>query len=154
MDPDPTAIDDYIRVNRGTYTDDAIREMLITVGHEPAAIEEGFRRLGLEPAWNPMPDPGPATGLIAEAWILFTIGGLLGLAGFSMAASFGSGGSFPIFLVAYIGVGLGIVLLLRWAVPKLGIRGVWAGVIGVALVPIFGALMFGTCAAAFAAGRG
>jgi hypothetical protein len=153
MDPDPTAIDDYIRANRGTYNDEAIRDTLIAAGNDPSAIEAAFRRLGFEPAWNPIPDPGPATGLVTEAWILLTIGGLVGLAGFSMAASFGSGGSFPIFLAAYLTIGLSIVLLLRWAVPKFGIKGIWAGVLGVAMIPIFGAVMFGTCVAAFAAGR-
>ena len=150
MDPDPTAIDDYIEANRGTYTDEAIRDHLASAGHDPAAIEAGFRRLGVQPSWDPVADPGPATSLVTEAWILLAIGGLLGLAGFSMAASFGSGGSLPIFLVAYLGIGLAIVLLLRWAVPRLGIRGIWAGVVGVLMIPIFGAVMFGTCVAAFA----
>lgn len=154
MDPDPTAIDEYVRANRGTYTDEAIREALIGVGHDPATIEAAFRRLGFEPVWNPIADQGPATGLVTEAWILLIVGGLTGLAGFAMASSFSTGGSFPLFVVAYVGLGLGIVLLLRWAVPKLGIRGVWAAVIGVALLPIFGALMFGTCVAAFNIGRG
>ncbi len=153
MDPDPTAIDDYIRANRGTYTDEAIRDNLVSAGHDRSAVEAAFRRLGFEPSWNPLEDPGPAMTLVTAAWIMFVVGGLAGLAGFSMAASFGSGGSFPIFLVAYVGIGLGIVLLLRWAVPRFAIRGLWAGVLGVALVPIFGAVMFGTCIAAFAAGR-
>jgi hypothetical protein len=147
--PEPGAIQDYIKANRGTYTDEAIRDTLMGVGHDPADIEAAFRRLGFEPKWNPIPDPGPATGLIAEAWILFIVGGLAALAGFLAATSFNSSGSLPLFLVAYLGIGLGIVLVMRWAVPRLGIRGVWAAVIGVALVPIFGALMLGACAAAF-----
>ena len=149
MDPDPSAIDEYIRTNRGTYTDEAIRDTLMGAGHDLADIEAAFQRLGFEPKWNPIPDPGPATGLIAEAWILFIVGGLTALAGFLAAAGFNRSGSLPVLLAAYLGIGLGIVLLMRWAVPKLGIRGVWAAVIGVALVPLFGALMFGTCAAAF-----
>lgn len=71
-----------------------------------------------------------------------------------MAASFGSGGSLPIFAAAYLGIGFGIVLLLRWAVPRFRIKGIWAGLLGLALIPIFGALMFGTCVAAFSIGRG
>lgn len=154
MQPGPSAIDEYIQQNKATYTREAIREHLVAAGHDPAAIDEAFGRLGADPSWNPVEDPGPATGLVAAAWILFTIGGLTGLAGFSMAASFGSGGSLPLFLGAYIGVGLAIVLLLRWAVPRLNIRGVWAAILGVVLVPIFGALMFGTCVAAFGIGSG
>jgi hypothetical protein len=71
-----------------------------------------------------------------------------------MAASFGSGGFFPIFAVGYLGIGFAIILLLRWAVPRFGIKGIWAGLLGLALIPIFGALMFGTCVAAFTIGRG
>ncbi|HTI29585.1 MAG TPA: hypothetical protein VL687_04435 [Methylomirabilota bacterium] len=149
MGPDSSDIDAYIRANRGTYTDEAMRDALIAVGHDASAIEAAFGRLGFQPGWNPIPDPGPATGLVAEAWILFIVGGLTALTGFLAASGFNSSGSLPLFLVAYLGIGLAIVLLVRWAVPKLGIRGAWAAVIGVALVPIFGTLMVGTCAAAF-----
>ena len=149
MESDARPIDDYIAANRGAYTDEAIRDNLVSAGHDPAAIEEGFRRSGALPPWDPIADPGPATSLVTEAWILLAMGGLLGLAGFSMSASFGSGGSLPVFLVAYLGIGLAIVFLMRWAVPKLGIKGIWAGILGVAMIPIFGAIMFGTCIAAF-----
>lgn len=155
VDPDPTSIDDYIRTNRGTYTDDAIRDTLVSAGHDRLAVDAAFRRVGYGPAWNPGPPSAPdGGGLIAEAWILFGVCGLLGLGGFAMASAFSSTGSFPLFLIVYIGLGLGIVLLLRWAVPRLHIRGAWAVVIGFALVPIFGALMFGTCIAAFGIGSG
>ena len=77
-----------------------------------------------------------------------------GLAGFGMAASFGSGGVLPVFAVGYLSIGFAIVLLLRWAVPRFRIKGIWAGLLGLILIPIFGGLMFGTCVAAFAVGRG
>jgi len=153
MDPDPTAIDDYIQANRGTYTDEAIRDNLVSAGHDPLAVEAALRRTGPGTAWNPEPQPAATGGLMAEAWILFIACGLIGLAGFAMASSFSTGGSFPFFLIAYIGIGLAIILLVRWAVSKVGIRGLWAGILGVALVPIFGALMFGTCVAASSIGR-
>jgi len=149
MDPDPTPIDDYIKANRGIYTDEAIRDNLVSAGHDPIAVEAAFRRIGPGTAWNPKPQAASTGGLMTEAWILFIACGLLGLAGFAMANSFSTAGSLPFFLIAYIGIGLAIILLLRWAVSKVGVRGLWAGVIGVALVPIFGALMFGTCVAAF-----
>lgn len=154
MSNDMTEIDDYIRANRGTYTDEAIRETLVSAGHDRLAVEAAFRRVGFGPDWNPAAEPPGAGGLMAEAWSLFIVCGLLGLGGFAMASSFSSTGSFPFYLVAYSGIGLVIVLLVRWAVPKFGIRGVWAVVLGVALMPIFGALMFGTCVAAFGIGSG
>lgn len=157
MDHDPRAIDDYIRENNRRYNAEAIRKQLIGAGHEPAAVDDALRRAGL--GRRTYGDAGsgtsgPASGLVGLAWAVFVVAGVLGLVGFGMAASFGSGGALPIFLIAYIGIGVGLIALLRWAVPRFGIRGGWAALIGVALFPIFGALMFGTCVAAFGIGRG
>ena len=145
---DPT-IRDYIEAMTGQYTPQAIRANLITAGHDPAAVDVALAAFASERAAR----SSAGDGLLAEAWILFIIGGVTGLAGFGMAASFGSGGFFPIFAVGYLGTGVAVILLLRWAVPRFRIKGIWAGLLGLALVPIFGALMFGTCAAAFAVGR-
>lgn len=154
MDADPT-IDEYIRANRGRYTDDAIRDTLVAAGHDRLAVDAAFRRVGFGPDWNPAPAPSRgSSGLLTEAWTLFIVCGVLGLGGFAMASAFSTTGSFPVFLIVYIGIGLAIVLLVRWMVRKVGIKGAWAGVIAVALVPIFGALMFGTCIAAFGIGSG
>ncbi len=154
MDPDPTAIDDYIRANRSTYTQEAIRDNLVAAGHDPAAVDGRVRRVGLGTRLEPgasrrpapvgsSPRPGSSSSCAASsAWQASR-----------MAMSFSGHGSFPIFLWDLRWIGLAVVLLVRWAVPKLGIRGVWAGVLGVALVPIFGALMFGTCVAALRIGR-
>jgi hypothetical protein len=147
MDPN---IRDYIQAHTGRYTPEAIRSRLIAAGHDPAAIDAEFAAIAAEHATR----PSDTNGLLTEAWILFIVGGVTGLAGFGMAASFGSGGSFPLFAVAYLGIGFAIVLLLRWAVPRFRIKGIWAGILGLALIPIFGALMFGTCVAAFSIGRG
>jgi hypothetical protein len=147
MDPN---IRDYIRANTGRYTPEAIRANLIAAGHDPAAIDAEFAAIAA--GWDAR--SSGSDGLLSEAWILFIVGGVAGLAGFGMAASFGSGGFFPIFAVGYLGIGFGIILLLRWAVPRFHIKGLWAGLLGLVLVPVFGALMFGTCAAAFAVGRG
>jgi hypothetical protein len=159
MHSDPAAIDDYIKAYRGTYTDEAMRENLLAAGHELAAIDEAFMRAGpLDGSTTTQAARASSetSGLVVFAWILFVLGGILGLVGIGMAASFGSGGSLPLplFLIAYVGIGFGIILLLRWAVARFGIRGVWGGVLGLLLVPFFGALMFGTCAAAFTIGRG
>ena len=156
---DPDGIEQYIREHRPRYTDEAIRKNLIAAGHGPAAIDEAFRRFG--PVGQPT--PGEATrpsndqsGLMVFTWTLYILGGIVGLLGVALAASFGSGAGLavPIFLVAYLGVGFGIILLLRWAVPRFAIKGIWVGMLSLALVPIFGALMFGTCVAAFTVGRG
>lgn len=151
---DPGGIDEYIRNNRGTYTDEAIRATLISAGHDPADIGEAFRRVGVAApqAGAARPAVKGMSALLAFAWLLFVLGGIIGLLGIGMAASFGTIGSLPVYLIAYIGIGLAVVLLLRWAQPR--IRGVWAVVLGLLLIPIFGGLMFGTCAAAFAIGRG
>ena len=146
MDPN---IRDYIESMTGRYTPEAIRANLIAAGHDPAAVDAALAALASEREAS----SGPGDGLLAEAWILFIVGGVTGLAGFGMASSFGSGGSFPIFAAGYLGIGFAIVLLLRWAVPRFGIKGIWAGLLGLALIPIFGGLMFGTCVAAFAVGR-
>lgn len=155
MEPDPEGIARYIRESRAGYTDQAIRATLVAAGHDPAAIDEAFQRLGTalpEPTVVP-PSRQGMSALLAFGWLLFILGGITGLLGFGMAASFGSGGSLLLYLIAYIGIGLPVVLLLRWAEPRLRIRGVWAAVLGVVLIPAFGALMFGTCAAAFAVAR-
>ena len=147
MQIDPGAIEDYIKANRGTYTDQAIRENLVAAGHEPAAIDQAFARLGVvAPAAQPRK---PATGLVTFAWSLFMVGGLFGLAGFGMGGSYIAGASVPLYLIVFAGVGLALIFLLRWAVPRFGISGVGGWLIGLALVPIFGALLIGSCAAAF-----
>jgi hypothetical protein len=156
MDDEITA---YIIANRGTYTDQAIRETLIAVGHDPGAIDEAFDALGLvAPPSTDGAAAGRPSGLLEMAWIAFVIGGLAGLAGLALAGSASSGGSLPLSLGAYVsiyvGIGLLIMFLLRWAVPRFGLRGISAVLLGVALVPVFGALMLGTCGAAFAIGSG
>ena len=153
MEPDPEGIERYIRENRAGYTDQAIRSALLAAGHDPAAIDEALQRPGSAPPEVTAAPPARRgmSALLAFGWLLFIVGGITGLIGFGMAASFGSGGSLLVYLIAYIGIGLPIVLLLRWAEPR--IRGVWAAVLGVVLIPAFGALMFGTCAAGFAVGR-
>lgn len=152
----PGGIDEYIRNNRSRYTDEAIRGTLVAAGHDPAAIDEAFERLGsVAPGEKAAPRGVKGmSALLAFGWLLFILGGITGLLGIGMAASFGSGGSLPVYLIAYIGIGLALVLLLRWAEPRFRIGGIWAALLGIVLIPVFGGLMFGTCAAAFAIGRG
>jgi hypothetical protein len=159
LDHDPRAIDDYIRENNTKYNAQAIREQLIAAGHDPSAVDEAMSRADLGRriyGQHGSESSRPGSGLVGLAWALFAVGGVVGLVGLAMAMSFGSSGglALPIFGIAYVGIGLGLVTLLRWAIPRFGIGGVWASLIGLALFPIFGALMFGTCVAAFGIGRG
>lgn len=155
MDP---KIDAYIRENREKYTGEAIRDQLIASGHDPAAVDEAIQRLGLAapaaPETAARPRVAGMSALVAFGWLLFIVGGITGLLGMAMASSFGSNGSLPIFLIGYVGIGLAIALLLQWAVPRFRIGGVWAALLGVALIPVFAGLMLGICVAAFAASRG
>lgn len=144
--PEPDAINDYIEANRGSYTDQAIRENLVAAGHDPAAIDEALARLGA--ATPPTPAPKPATGLVTFAWFLFAFGGVVGLAGFGMGGYFIAGASVPLFLLVFGGIGFVVILLLSWAIPHYGIQGTGAFWIGLVLAPFYAALLYGGCAAA------
>ena len=146
MDP---KIGDYIRTHRDRYTPETIRAQLVDAGYDSAAVDAELAALASEPATT----SAVTNALLAEARVLLIVCGVAGLAGFALASSFGPGGSLLVYLAAYLGIGLGLMMLLRWAVPRLGIKGVWASILGLALIPIFGVLMYGTCAAAFAFGR-
>ena len=142
-----SGIDDYIKRNRGTYTDQAIRDNLEAAGHEPAAIDQAFARVGVAaPAAQPRK---PATGMVTFASVLLVIGGLFGLGGFAAGGSYVAGASIPLYLLVFGGIGIVLIFILRWAVRRFGISGGGAFLIGLALVPIYGALLIGGCAAAF-----
>jgi hypothetical protein len=155
-DADP--VRDYIRAHMQQHTREAIREQLIAGGHDPHRIdsvwEEEWRRASAMPN-----DLVAATGrnMTTLAWILLIIGGVVGAFGALLLASisgtYAAEASIPVFIgvyaAAYIGIGYGLVRLVRWAIPRFRITGWLAFLIGVALVPAYGALMFGGCAAAF-----
>lgn len=49
-------IEDYIRANRDKYAREALTEQLVAGGHNPAAVEGAWNRVGQsqpQPAWNP-----------------------------------------------------------------------------------------------------
>ena len=142
-------ITSYIQANRGTYTDQAIREKLIAVGHEPTVVDAAFSKLGLVPPADAPPMRGPS-GLVELAWGAFIVGGVSGLLGFLLAGSSSAEGSLPLFLGSYAAAGLIIIFVLRWAVRKFDLRGLPAVLVGIALIPVFGALMIGTCSAGLA----
>ena len=61
----PEPIDDYIRDNRGRYTREAIRENLITAGHDPTAVDQGWSRAEAVNAAESVPK-----GLSSRYWRL------------------------------------------------------------------------------------
>lgn len=142
---------DYIRANAQKYTREAIRARLLAAGHDPAQIDAAWE---LEMA-------SAAGGLVALAKVLFVVGALLGAVGAFAAlgaSSYTGSVSAPLFLIGYAisygAIGYGVVRLLRWAVPRYRIRGLWAGLLALVLLPAYGALMLGTCAGAFTFARG
>ena len=42
-------LDDYLRANRDAYTRDALTQRLVDAGHDPAAVEEAWSRIGAGP---------------------------------------------------------------------------------------------------------
>jgi hypothetical protein len=165
MDP---RIDEYIRSNRATYTREAIRAQLVSAGHDLADVDAAWDRVeaGSAPSvlggWNPRPPDSRGSALDASAlppfaMTLFLVGGIVGALGALLAlglqTSNGSGTYAVLVIVTYVvvygGLGLGVVWLTRVAARRLAIRGVWAVLAGMALLPIFGFAMFGGCLAAF-----
>ena len=99
-------MDDYIRQNRGRYTDEAIREQLIVAGHDPAAINEVWGRLEAE-------HPTVAAGWRVPRWMfaVLVVGGSVG-AGVAWAGQpYGAGGIAPF---AYLVIASIALLIGRW----------------------------------------
>ena len=158
MDPsnshDP--ITDYIRANLGRYTREAIRAQLIATGHDAAQIDAAWE---LEVGRARQAAPGNAVA--SFALFLYVFVGVIGA--FGAFAALGSSSylgsvSALIFLIVYAGsylaIGYAIVRLLRSAARRFRITGLWSGLLALALIPIYGALMLGTCLGAFNLARG
>ena len=157
MDPEVSnQVTDYIKANRARYTHEAVREQLIMAGYEPAQVDAAWElEVGSQPGGS------AGGGVVAFARVLFIIAALLGAVG-GLSLSSGSLGypkpaSLPIFwgtfAITYLAVGYGIIRLLRWAVRRFSIRSAWAALVGLALIPIYGAFMLGTCLGAFSLSR-
>ncbi|MDP9468325.1 MAG: hypothetical protein M3P32_06245 [Chloroflexota bacterium] len=157
MDPNiaQQQIAEYIRANGEKYTREAIRDQLVAAGHDPAQIDAALER-----EMGSARDGAPGAGLAVFAMVLFILAAVIGAFGavLLLGSAYVGSVSAPIFLVgyavSYAAIGYGIVRLLRWAGPRFRIRGAWAGLLGVALIPAYGALMFGTCLGAFTIARG
>ena len=145
-------IEAYLREHGSRYTTEALRSQLIAVGHDPAEVDAALReteaiRIG---------QARPASGLTDAAWAMYLIGGVLWVAGVLLLVALagalsGSGNLGPfvaIYAVAYFGLGYLVVRLVRLLVSRFDVRGVGAFLIGLALIPVYGALLLGTCLAA------
>jgi hypothetical protein len=152
MDP---GIEEYIRSNRAIYTREAREARLLRAGYDPADIDAAWDRV--EKVWNAGAPVADASALPGFAMTLFVVGGIVGalgaLAGLGIESSNGSHPNAVQFMITYAvlygSIGLVLVWLTRWLARRLSIRGAWAVLAGLALLPIFGFLMFGGCLAAF-----
>lgn len=116
MQEDPSAIDEYIEQNKATYTREAIRENLVTAGHDPAAIDEAWERLG---ASNAAPKPtGWRPGW--REFLLLVIGGAIGAAAVWSGQPYGAGGIAPIAYVIIVSIGFGIAKFISITIDRAG----------------------------------
>ena len=142
-------IRDYVRANLHAMTREAIRERLIAAGHDPKRVDEIW-----EQEWTAVTPPSTESALWTTSLVLLVVGGLIGGGAATLLASFMSseGGTatkfFVLYAILYVGLGLVIAWVVRWAARGLRISGGWALAIGIVLVPIYGGLMYGTCLAA------
>jgi hypothetical protein len=121
----------YIRENRGTYTDDAIRQLLIGAGHAQRAVDAGFREVERREIQEKR-DPnrwrlflGYAIGLFAAVFALVVWGSNM------VSRTYGLG--LPIWIVfMVIGLVLSIAIVRRNRAFALGLSG---GVLTALLVP-------------------
>jgi hypothetical protein len=90
-------LDEYLRANRDAYTRDALTQRLVEAGHDPAAVEEAWSRIGAGPItqWaasdGPVEAPGGQAGI---GTVLLAIALFLGYGGSillaAVAISYGS----------------------------------------------------------------
>jgi hypothetical protein len=90
-------LDDYLRANRDAYTRDALTQRLIDAGHDPAAVEEAWSRIGAGPISQWTASEGPVEAPRGQAGIgtvLLAIALFLGYGGSillaALAISYGS----------------------------------------------------------------
>lgn len=147
-------IEAYLREHGPKYTTDALRRELITAGHDPDEVDAALRETK---ATRSGTDKTPSSSGISDAaWALYLIGAVLGALGALLAVALaGMVNSatyavlfLAIYAITYLGLGYLLVRLVRWVASEFEIHGVGAVLLGLVLMPVFGALMFGTCVAA------
>ena len=151
-------IEAYLREHGARYTTDALRRELINAGHAPAEVDAALRETeGSRVANRPGAADAPrGSGLYETAWALYGIGAMFGAMGAALLLLILRGPPFTspplvfvaLYAVAYLGLGYLVVRLVRWAASRFEIHGVVAVLLGLVLLPVYAALMFGTCVAA------
>jgi hypothetical protein len=145
MDPKSDAIRDYILANRDRYTREAIREQLTAAGHSPDHVDRTWEELAAS-----QPRPSRLNGVAVFALVLLVIGAAVGAFGAFLVTSFnyviarGPAGFFLLYAVLYLGIGVAIV----WVASRIRASENVQLVIGVLLIPVYIALLLGTCLAA------
>jgi hypothetical protein len=144
-------IRDYIRANLATHTQEAIRSQLIAAGHTPERIGAVWAE-----EWKGVALERSVGNLRALSLSLYAVGAIVGglgalaIAGF--ADSYGNDARIPLFLivyaVGYLGIGYALSRLVGWSVRRFRLGGWHTFLLGVLLLPTYGALMFGGCFAA------
>jgi hypothetical protein len=138
------AIRTYIRANLATHTREAIYAALMAAGHEHGQIDAIWRE-----EWQAVGVEHAATGLGWLSVILLVLGGIVGAFGALFIIGFNRPDNGPMFLflygLSYVAIGYAIILLVGWSVRRFHLSGWWASLLGLALIPIYGILMFGAC---------
>jgi len=138
------AIRTYIRANLATHTREAIYAALIEAGHEHGHIDAIWRE-----EWRAVVVKRADTGLRWLSVTLLVLGGLIGALGALLIVSYNRAANGPAFLflygLSYLAIGYAIVRLVGWSVRRFHLSGWWASLLGLLLIPIYGALMFGAC---------
>ena len=138
------AIRTYIRANLATHTREAIYAALIEAGHEHGHIDAIWRE-----EWRAVVVKRADTGLRWLSVTLLVLGGLIGALGALLIVSFNRPANGSVFLfiygLSYVAIGYAIVRLVGWSVRRFHLTAWWASLLGLALVPMYGILMFGAC---------
>jgi hypothetical protein len=151
MSSEGDPIRDYIRANMRTNTREAITKELVAAGHDQGHVDAVWQE-----EWRAASVSGTRRSLTALSVSLFIVGGVLGGLGALLIGGVSSGQEaapglvfWALYAVVYLAVGYGILRLVGWAVPRFGITGSPAALIGQLLVPAYGVLMFGGCLATY-----
>ena len=146
-------IREYIRANLATHTAEAIRGQLIAAGHPAERIDAIWAE-----EWQGIAVQRSVANLRALSLSLYVVGAVLGglgaliVAGY--AGNYGNTAAVPVFLivyaVGYLGIGYALSRFVGWGVRRFRLGGWQTFVLGALLIPAYGTLMFGGCAAAAA----
>jgi hypothetical protein len=145
-------IDDYLRANRDRFTRQALTKTLVDAGHDPAAVEAAWSRLGSGPVdhWAPSTAPDePPHGQAGVGTVLLVVLALLVYGGAILlaVAAISFGGGISVLMIVYvIAMLVGLVHSVRQllSAPKrgLGTGPIW-GAVGISVLIFIG--LSGAC---------